>query len=134
MSMFKKKEFTRGEAYELRSWLHDFSNRADADGDDGQRVIYRLGRQFGKLKPFAEEFESALEDLRVKYGKFEGGKFVVDIDEEAKFSKFKEEFEAMKSEKVKVDFLTDKIDESYLEELKGVKVSDYDYLPIFLKD
>lgn len=130
--MFKKKEMTKGEAYELRAWLADFSERVESTSDDGQKVIYRLGRVFGKLKEHALDFEESLTDLRVKHGKFNEGKPQVDVNDKDKFDAFKKEFEELKATKVKVDFLSEPISEDLLEDLKGVKVSDYDYLPMFL--
>lgn len=141
--MFEEREFTRAEAYELRLWLANFSQKVKPEGKYGHKVVYRFGRLFGELKKGAEEWDSMIADLRVKHGEFKEGNFTVDTSNKKVYDAFQKDFEALKNEKVKIKFLSEPIEagdpdkrgmENIIsEELSGVEIGDYDYLHLFFE-
>jgi len=130
--MFTERELELQEVYSIRAWLIDFSNRVEPLTEEGRKIVYRFGRQFKQLRPFALELETAMADLRVKHGIFKDGKFVVLHESKELLSAWEKDVDAISKKKVKAPFLSNKLTEANLtDDLSGIKVSDGDFLEYF---
>lgn len=128
--MFEKRSLKNKDIYELRLWLLDLSKRLESKSSNGDKLVYKLGRQSEKLKEMATTIENKMTDLRVEYGTYNDGQIVVEKDTE-QFDLFKDAFESLMQEKEEVEFLSRKIEDSELEEVKGITIADFDFLHLF---
>lgn len=129
--MFEKKELKKEEVYQLRLWLLNLSDRLESRGEDGDKVMFKLGRQCEKLKSEAMAFEDDIKNLRVEYGTLTDKGFEVK-EGTNNYKKFEEGLENLKAEKVEVDFLSRRISEAEIEKVKGISIKDWDFLPYFV--
>lgn len=129
--MFEKKELKKEEVYQLRLWLLNLSDRLESRGEDGDKVMFKLGRQCEKLKAEAMAFEDDIKNLRVEYGTLTDKGFEVK-EGTSNYKKFEEGLNNLKAEKVEVDFLSRRISEAEMEKVKGISIKDWDFLPYFV--